>query len=313
MNTKLINAVKQFPQSDKWVLVIGDLMLDRYLVGDVQRISPEAPVPVVLLKQQNDRAGGAANVAANLAELGVETHIAGCVGQDTEASILLGLINRLGISTDAVIHSETRPTTAKTRVMSSHQQIVRIDQESAEAFNQAESTELRVRIDEALKNKPAIVILSDYAKGVLSDTSGAISNTFEFTEKQVHDIVVPLAKVIALPVEATPADVELAVKDHGFSRYPLLSADGGLAGYVHIKDVLDLDDDEYNSPLPTKRLRTLIGFADTTELEDALASMRRGGHHLGKAYNSLGEVTGIIFLEDILEELVGEVQDATTK
>ena len=169
MNTKLINAVKQFPQSDKWVLVIGDLMLDRYLVGDVQRISPEAPVPVVLLKQQNDRAGGAANVAANLAELGVETHIAGCVGQDTEASILVGLINRLGISTDAVIHSETRPTTAKTRVMSSHQQIVRVDQESAEAFNQAESTELRVRIDEALKNKPAIVILSDYAKGVLSD------------------------------------------------------------------------------------------------------------------------------------------------
>ena len=169
MNTKLINAVKQFPQSDKWVLVIGDLMLDRYLVGDVQRISPEAPVPVVLLKQQNDRAGGAANVAANLAELGVETHIAGCVGQDTEASILVGLINRLGISTDAVIHSETRPTTAKTRVMSSHQQIVRIDQESSQAFNEAESTELRVRIDEALKNKPAIVILSDYAKGVLSD------------------------------------------------------------------------------------------------------------------------------------------------
>ena len=72
--------------------VIGDLMLDRYLVGDVQRISPEAPVPVVLLKQQNDRAGGAANVAANLAELGAETHIAGCVGQDTEASILVGLI-----------------------------------------------------------------------------------------------------------------------------------------------------------------------------------------------------------------------------
>jgi len=169
MNTKLINAVKQFPQSDKWVLVIGDLMLDRYLVGDVQRISPEAPVPVVLLKQQNDRAGGAANVAANLAELGVETHIAGCVGQDTEASILVGLINRLGISTDAVIHSETRPTTAKTRVMSSHQQIVRVDQESSQAFNEAESTELRVRIDEALKNKPAIVILSDYAKGVLSN------------------------------------------------------------------------------------------------------------------------------------------------
>ena len=170
INTRLINAVKQFPQSEKWVLVIGDLMLDRYLIGDVQRISPEAPVPVVLLKQQNDRAGGAANVAANLAGLGVETHIAGCVGQDTEASILVGLINRMGISTDAVIHSETRPTTAKTRIMSSHQQIVRVDQESAESFNEAESTELRVRIDETLKNKPAIVILSDYAKGVLNES-----------------------------------------------------------------------------------------------------------------------------------------------
>jgi D-beta-D-heptose 7-phosphate kinase/D-beta-D-heptose 1-phosphate adenosyltransferase len=66
MNQDLINTVKLFSESDKWVLVIGDLMLDRYLIGDVQRISPEAPVPVVLLKQQNDRAGGAANVAASI-------------------------------------------------------------------------------------------------------------------------------------------------------------------------------------------------------------------------------------------------------
>ena len=73
MNQDLINTVKLFNESDKWVLVIGDLMLDRYLIGDVQRISPEAPVPVVLLKQQNDRAGGAANVAANLANLGIST------------------------------------------------------------------------------------------------------------------------------------------------------------------------------------------------------------------------------------------------
>ena len=171
MNSQLANAVKQFPDSDKWVLVIGDLMLDRYLIGDVQRISPEAPVPVVLLKQQNDRAGGAANVAANLAGLGVQTHIAGCVGQDTEASILIGLINRMGISTDAVIQSETRPTIAKTRVMSSHQQIVRIDQESSEKFSETDEVELRIRIDEALKSNPAIVILSDYAKGVLSEAT----------------------------------------------------------------------------------------------------------------------------------------------
>jgi D-beta-D-heptose 7-phosphate kinase / D-beta-D-heptose 1-phosphate adenosyltransferase len=168
MNAPLIETVKNFSQSDRWILVIGDLMLDRYLIGDVQRISPEAPVPVVLLKNQIDRAGGAANVAANLAGLGIQTHLAGCVGEDTEGEILIGLVNRLGISTDAVIRSETRATTAKTRVMSSHQQIVRVDQEVTSTLTYEDCTQLRLRIDEALKNSPSAVILSDYAKGVLT-------------------------------------------------------------------------------------------------------------------------------------------------
>ena len=169
MNQDLINTVKLFTESDKWVLVIGDLMLDRYLIGDVQRISPEAPVPVVLLKEQNDRAGGAANVAANLANLGITTRIAGCVGEDAEATTLLALINHLGIKSEAVIQSSERPTIAKTRVMSSNQQIVRIDQESQSDFSSAENAELHVLIARALLEKPAIVILSDYAKGVLND------------------------------------------------------------------------------------------------------------------------------------------------
>ena len=150
-------------------------------------------------------------------------------------------------------------------------------------------------------------------EGVLSDTSGAISNTFEFTEKQVKDIVVPITKVISLPQNVTPEQVEDAVKKHGFSRYPLLSPDGDLDGYLHIKDVLELDDDEYHEPFPSKRVRTLISLATGTELEDALAGMRRGGHHLAKAVDSDGLLAGIIFLEDILEELVGEVQDATRR
>ena len=169
MNQDLINTVKLFNESDKWVLVIGDLMLDRYLIGDVQRISPEAPVPVVILKQQNDRAGGAANVAANLANLGIATRIAGCVGGDAEATILLALIKQLGIKHEAVIQSSERPTIAKIRVMSSHQQIVRIDQESQAKFSDAENAELHVLIARAIQEKPSIVILSDYAKGVLSD------------------------------------------------------------------------------------------------------------------------------------------------
>ena len=171
MNQDLINTVKLFTESDKWVLVIGDLMLDRYLIGDVQRISPEAPVPVVLLKEQNDRAGGAANVAANLANLGITTRIAGCVGEDAEATTLLALINHLGIKSEAVIQSSERPTIAKTRVMSSHQQIVRIDQESQTALSDAENSELHILITRAIHDQPSIVILSDYAKGVLSEST----------------------------------------------------------------------------------------------------------------------------------------------
>jgi D-beta-D-heptose 7-phosphate kinase/D-beta-D-heptose 1-phosphate adenosyltransferase len=149
MNQDLINTVKLFRESVKWALVVGDLMLDRYLIGDVQRISPEAPVPVVLLKQQNDRAGGAANVAANLASLGITTRIAGCVGEDAEASTLLALINHLGIKSEAVIQSSARPTIAKTRVMSTNQQIVRIDQESQAPLSDEENSELHIHITRA--------------------------------------------------------------------------------------------------------------------------------------------------------------------
>ncbi|MFM5904513.1 MAG: hemolysin family protein [Micrococcales bacterium] len=150
-------------------------------------------------------------------------------------------------------------------------------------------------------------------EGVLSDTSGAISNTFEFTEKQVKDIVIPPASVIALPALGTPSQVEQAITKHGFSRYPLVDDSNGYVGYLHIKDVLDLDEDEYELAFPTKRIRNLVTLSVGTELEDALASMRRGGAHLAKAMNNDGSVAGIIFLEDILEELVGEVQDATRR
>jgi CBS domain containing-hemolysin-like protein len=128
----------------------------------------------------------------------------------------------------------------------------------------------------------------------------------------VKDIVVPFDRLVSFEVSVTPADVEAAVAKHGFSRYPLFE-NGELEGYLHIKDVLDLDDDEYNSAFPAKRIRILINLATETELEDALASMRRGGQHLAKAVELDGTVAGIIFLEDILEELVGEVQDATRR
>lgn len=150
-------------------------------------------------------------------------------------------------------------------------------------------------------------------EGALSDISGTLSNTFEFTEKKVSDIAVPLSKLISFDETVTPREVEQAVAKYGFSRYPLTDEAGELVGYLHLKDVIDLDDDEVDDPFPPKRIRTLISLPASMEIEDALASMRRVHAHTAKSFDAHGVVTGVLFLEDIIEELVGEVQDATRR
>ncbi|MFM2384597.1 MAG: hypothetical protein RL166_471, partial [Actinomycetota bacterium] len=97
-------------------------------------------------------------------------------------------------------------------------------------------------------------------EGVLSDASGTISNTFEFTEKKVRDVAVKLSDVISFPETVTPREIEVAVSKVGYSRYPLTDEDGDLAGYLHLKDVLDLDLDEMDDPVPTKRIRSMISL-----------------------------------------------------
>ena len=123
-----------------------------------------------------------------------------------------------------------------------------------------------------------------------------------------------MAKLITLPEDATPEDVERSVAQHGFSRYVLVDEQGEPSGYLHLKDVIDLDDDdEFSEPVPPKRIRQLISVFHDAELEDALALMRRSGSHLGRVFDENGATRGVLFLEDIIEELVGEVQDATRR
>jgi len=150
-------------------------------------------------------------------------------------------------------------------------------------------------------------------EGSLNDISGALTNTFEFTEKKVSDVATPIEKLIAFSETVTPREVEQAVAKYGFSRYPLKDDSQELVGYLHLKDVIDLDHDEADDPFPKKRVRSLITISETMELEDALASMRRVHAHMAKSVDSSGNVKGVLFLEDILEELVGEVQDATRR
>jgi CBS domain containing-hemolysin-like protein len=150
-------------------------------------------------------------------------------------------------------------------------------------------------------------------EGVLSDTTGALSNAFEFTAKKVHDVEVPWAQIVALPRTSTPDEVQQALAEHGFSRYILTDADGEPSGYVHLKDVMDLSvGDAAAQPFPAKRVRRLASVFRDSDLEDGLASMRRSGSHVARSVGRDGRVTGILFLEDIIEELVGRVDDATS-
>ncbi|HRQ00681.1 MAG TPA: hemolysin family protein [Terrimesophilobacter sp.] len=160
----------------------------------------------------------------------------------------------------------------------------------------------------------ANIVAQSQKEGVLRDDSGALSAAFEFTEKQAKDVAIPLEKIVSLTEGATPGQVAKAVAQHGFSRYVLVDGDGLPSGYLHLKDVIDLDsEEEVDSPVPSRRVRRLVSISETTELEDALAAMRRSGVHLATVYDEVGEPSGVLFLEDIIEELVGEVQDATRR
>lgn len=163
----------------------------------------------------------------------------------------------------------------------------------------------------------ANIVNQSTREGLLLDSTGALLAAFEFTNKKVKDVAIPLDKLVTLPVDTTPRLVERAVAKHGFSRYVIVDAGGQPIGYLHLKDVLQLESSaepgDEDKPVPTKRIRQLVSIFEDTDLEDALAIMRRSGAHLARAFNTDGETTGVLFLEDIIEELVGEVQDATQR
>ncbi len=159
----------------------------------------------------------------------------------------------------------------------------------------------------------ATIVEHSQREGTLQDRSGALEAAFEFTTKRVADVAVALEDLVTLPEDASPADVESAVAKRGFSRYILVDEAGEPSGFVHLKDVIDLDEDEYEEPIPPKRIRQLASIYAGTELEDALSAMRHRGTHIARAFDEQGATTGVLFLEDILEELVGEVDDASQR
>ena len=150
------------------VVIVGDVMLDNYWWGEIERISPEAPVPVVALKRRESRLGGAANVALNCRTLGAKVMLASVVGDDKDGALLAQLAQEAGIETELLLYSKERPTTTKTRVISRNQQVLRLDDEVSEPLT---VTEEHPFIDIVLRYlqrvKPDVVIFEDYNKGVL--------------------------------------------------------------------------------------------------------------------------------------------------
>lgn len=167
-------------------------------------------------------------------------------------------------------------------------------------------------------NEVATIVSHSTREGTIEDSSGTLSAAFDFTTKKAGDIKVSLDNLVTLSESSTVSELEQAVAKYGFSRYVISDAQQEPIGYIHLKDVLTYDDDiseagTHTGPIKTKRIRQLASVSESTDLEDVLAQLQRTGIHLARVVDANGETTGVLFLEDIIEELVGEVNDATRR
>lgn len=138
-----------------------------------------------------------------------------------------------------------------------------------------------------------------------------LAKTLSSTTRTVADVLVPLARTTTLPAAPTIGDIETAIAETGFSRYPVRAANGGLAGYLHIKDVLDKASTTAETPVPRGRVRGLPELPTDARVDDALSALRRARSHLGAAVGPDGKLLGVVALEDLVEEYVGRVRDGT--
>ncbi len=187
--------IQQFDQI-KPILVVGDVGVDKYTFGDVKRISPEAPVPVLEVQKEWCKLGLAANVSDNLQSLGVESTLCGVVGDDTNASLLESLLEEGGLKTWGIVRSSSRMTTFKERVTTGQQQICRVDYESKQELDQDSLKKIFTRLEDFYESH-SLVIIEDYGKGLITKelSQGLVS---KFKEKN---------KLIAVdPSRTTPPD-----------------------------------------------------------------------------------------------------------
>ena len=154
------------------------------------------------------------------------------------------------------------------------------------------------------------IVTESRRKGLLDEEEhGLLTGALELSARPVAELMVSVDRVVTVPAGATPEEIERVVARTGFSRLPVVD----FVGYVHVKDLLYADDVAYTAPLPTRRVRALVSLPVDEDVEDALVAMQRAGAHLARVVDGGGTTVGVVFLEDVLEELVGEVRDATQR
>jgi rfaE bifunctional protein kinase chain/domain len=177
--------------ANRKVLIIGDIMLDSYIWGNVERISPEAPVPVVDVKKRENRLGGAANVGLNIKSLGAEAFLCSITGNDTKADELFETLQKAGLSQEGIIKSNNRKTTVKFRIIADNTQLLRVDEETTEPLNEKEFELITGKIKRFCESgKTDVIIFQDYDKGVITP--------------ELIDFTVNLAKKHNIPVAVDP-------------------------------------------------------------------------------------------------------------
>jgi len=165
LKQKLVGQLPRF--KGRRILILGDVGLDEYVMGDVRRISPEAPVPVVEVESEDLRLGLSANVAQNIKALGGEPRLISVIGKDTGADLLKGLFSKVGVATEGLVLDEKRPTTRKARIMAKHHHIVRVDYETRQLLSAETEKRVLAEVDKEISQCEA-VILEDYAKGFVT-------------------------------------------------------------------------------------------------------------------------------------------------
>lgn len=282
------------------VLVVGDVMLDRYWHGATRRISPEAPVPVVKVEQDEDRPGGAANVALNIAAIGGQATLQGLVGEDEAANILHRRLSEVGICCQ-LSKVQGHPTITKLRVLSRHQQLLRLDFE--DNFSAAQATLLNTPFTQALADTE-VVILSDYGKGALSDVQSLIKQArdagkavlidpkgSDFERYRGATLLTPNLSEFEAVAGACPDEQTLVTKGHELIERFALSA-LLVTRSEHGMTLLQKDQPPLHLPATAKEVFDVTGAGDT--VISTLASTLATGASLADACALANLAAGIV-------------------